>query len=468
MHRTSLGLLVFLVACGGSPRAVPHGPARAAQADPVTLPASAKVQRVVAAVAAARVRRDVDRLVGFGTRHTLSDVTSPTRGIGAARRWLAGELKQATSARGADLPPASVSMDESRIPADGKRVPRDVDVINVVATLPGTPPGARARQVLVTAHYDSRVTDVLDATSDAPGANDNASGVAVLLELARVLAAVPLESTVVLVATAGEEQGLLGARAYARKARVRNDTIVAVLNNDIVGDPSSRTNAGHRRRVRLFSEGLPKARRDEDVERLRQLGLEGESASRQLARFIADVAERERLPVRPTLVFRPDRFLRGGDQTAFNEAGYAAVRFTVPEEQFERQHENVRSEGGVAFGDVGEAVDADYLADVARLNAAAVMHLAEAPDAPLDVRVLTARLENRTRVAWRAPASEDVAGYEVLYRDTTETGWSHVVDVGPRLNVELPVLKDDVVIAARAYDHDGYRSVVALAGAAPE
>ncbi|MBY0309259.1 MAG: M20/M25/M40 family metallo-hydrolase, partial [Phycisphaerales bacterium] len=305
---------------------------------------------VTGAVSAERCAATVDALCGFGTRHTLSP-DAPDRGNAAARAWIKGELEKAG-------PALRVTVEEFTS-ARTQRLPAGARVYNVVAALPGSMKEAEQRRYYVVGHYDSINGDRADAKGDAPGANDDASGVAVVLECARVLAEKKLDATVVFLAAGGEEQGLVGASFHAQAAAQRGERIAAVLNNDIVGDPSPpvwtshrEAAAGSRRRsldradshfptVRLFSEGVPKGLSETERERYRLEGAESDSPSRQLARFVPAVAERERTAIRPLLVFRQDRFLRGGDHAAFNEAGFAAVRFTVPGEDYTRQHANV-------------------------------------------------------------------------------------------------------------------------------
>lgn len=424
----------------------------------------------------------VRSLENFGTRHTLSETESETRGIGAARRWLLREFQ----AIGGGL---QSSLETFDVPP-GVRLPRGATVVNVVAVLPGTMPVAAPRAYYVVGHYDSRNADMMDATGDAPGANDDASGTALVLELARLLASRPLESTVVFLCTAGEEQGLLGARAHALNLTGEKAwRLCMVLSNDIVGDPTpgpavdglsawpgdlpttpdlraAAEGPDPRRVVRVFSEGIPRNPSAAELARLRTLAAESDSPSRQLARFIADVALTERLLVQPMPVFRPDRFLRGGDHTPFNEAGHAAVRFTTLHEDYSRQHADVVQRGGKPYGDTAEFVDALYLADVARLNLAALVHLANAPTPPANVRILTAGLSPNTTLRWSPSPEPDVAGYEVVWRDTTQWQWAHSLDVGDRTEVTLPINKDNVYFGLRAYDRDGFRSPVTFAGAA--
>jgi hypothetical protein len=433
----------------------------AAQGDQPRADAPAGISRVVDTIDPSRIRQDVDRLAAFGTRHTLSDTQSSTRGIGAAREWIATRMREAAVPR-EGVPPLQVAFDRHRIAADGKRVTRDVEVVNVVATLPGIDPVAAKRHYYVLAHYDSRASDPLDATSDAPGANDDGSGVAVLLELARILAPRRLDATVVLVATAGEEQGLLGARAHAKAAVAANVDIRGVLSFDIVGDPRMPSGPARADAIRLFSEGLPFDPKDATA--LRMLGAESDSPSRELARHIATLADWHTTPVRPMLVFRPDRFLRGGDHTPFNELGIAAVRFTELGENYDRQHQDVRTEGERAFGDVPEFVDPQYVAGVTRLGATAILHLASAPSAPTNARIVAKELGHPTQLRWIRAPEADVAGYEVVWRATTEGTWQHAQDVGNVDTITLDAHKDEHFFGVRSYDSDGHRSQVTFCG----
>lgn len=410
---------------------------------------------VMARITPDGVRHAVEKLASFGTRHTLSEAASETRGIGAARRWIRGELE------GVEPPGRLTVFDETFTAPRGPRIDVPTDLVNVIAVLPGSMPEATNRRYYVVGHYDSRASDQMNREIDAPGANDDASGVAVVIECARALASERLDATIVFLATPGEEQGLLGAHYRASRAKSDGEDIRAVLNNDIVGDPM-----GERGLIRVFSEGIPRNATAEDLARIRGLSAESDGGSRQLARYAEEVAAIESCAVRPMMVFRPDRFLRGGDHSAFNERGFAAVRFTVVHEDYDRQHQDVREESGRRYGDTVEHVDWEYLADVARLNAAVLLHLANAPSTPSNVRIVTAQLERSTTLRWQASPEPDVAGYTVVWRDTTEPRWTNSADVGNVTEVTLPLNKDNVFIGVSAYDRDGYRSPVGFAGAA--
>ncbi|MDI1289109.1 MAG: M20/M25/M40 family metallo-hydrolase [bacterium] len=353
-------------------------------------------------------------------------------------------------------------------------MPDGATIVNVVAVLQGTGDPAKTRRYYVVGHYDTINGDRMDPKADAPGANDDASGTAVVLECARVLAAHPLEATVVFLCTAAEEQGLVGAKLHAEAAAKRGDLIAGVLNNDIVGDPSvqyfdmEKGWVDARHHVRLFSEGLPRNASAQELAEIRQLGKESDSPSRQLARFVFDVARLESLPVQPVPIFRFDRFLRGGDHTAFNEAGFAAVRFTVPAEDYSRQHQDVTERDGKPYGDVASFVDAGYVADVARLNTAVLFHLANAPAAPSRVRMVTKQLETGTTLRWAANTEPDVGGYEVVWRRTTTPGWEGSFDAKSATEWVSEASKDNYFFGVRAYDVSGLRGPVTFAGSAPE
>ena len=425
--------------------------------------------RVIDAVDPEQIQTTIDTLVGFGTRHTMSDTESDTRGIGAARRWVKSQFETNIQGHGksGDAAP-HVYFDSHTVEPDGRRITKSVEVVNVICEIPGITPESRDQLYYVLAHLDSRASEANDSTSDAPGANDDGSGVAALIELARVLSAEHLESTIILMATSGEEQGLFGARLHAQQAVADGKDIRGVLNNDTIGDPTGVIEGQDGSKViRVFSEGLPATMLSlEDdqigsaVRKLRLYGTESDSTSRQLARYINDIAHLHRTTVQPKLIFRPDRFLRGGDHTPFNELGFPAIRFCEMYENYDRQHQDVRIEDGVQFGDLGDYVDANYLADVTRLNGAVLAHLANAPSSPGNSRVLIAELTNDTTLRWDPSPESDVMGYEIVWRESTSWKWEHAEDVGNATEGTVPMSKDNYLFGVRAYDKDGYRSVV--------
>jgi len=435
-------------------------------------------QRAIAAVDTARVIDNVHMLTSFGTRHTMSDTNSDTRGIGAARRWVKKAFEE--SIEGHNKPDATapfVSFDSHTVKPDARRILKQVEVVNVLCTIPGSNPESAGRLYYVLAHLDSRATDPNDATSEAPGANDDASGVSALIELARVLSKESLDSTVVLMATSGEEQGLYGAKLHAADLLEAGADVRAVLNNDTIGDPEGAGDQDGSKEVRIFSEGIGLDTLDLDdpallksaLRRLRSTGSESDSPSRQLARYINFVGKLHgELPVKPKLVFRPDRYLRGGDHTPFNQLGFTAVRFCEVYENYDHQHQDVRIEGTTQFGDLATFVDAQYLAGVTKLNAAVLVHLANAPSTPTHARIITADLTNDTTLRWTASPESDTAGYEVLWRETIDHDWTHLKDVGNVTEATIDLSKDNWLFAVRAYDKEGYRSPAAYPSSAKE
>ncbi len=411
-------------------------------------------------VSPARLQSDVARLADFGTRHTLSETASETRGIGAARRWLRDQFQGIADATGRN----DITVELQRfIQPPNYRIPEEVELVNVVMTVPGMLPEARDRVYVVIGHYDSRNGDAMDFEGDAPGANDDGSGTIAVLEMARVFAPRRLDATVIYMMSAGEEQGLLGARRFAQVALEEGMDIQGVLSNDIVGDPSGPDGRSAPTEVRVFSEGIPMYPESGEMNMIRQLAMESDSPSRQLARFLDDCARRYATDVRPRLIFRPDRFLRGGDHSAFNEQGFAAVRLTEVYEAYDRQHQDIRDVGGRPYGDTAEFVDPEYLAGVVRLNAAALGEMANAPRPPRCNIVITG-LETTTTLEWNASTEPDVAGYEVVWRATTDWRWTHVEDVGLVTSHTIDLSKDNWYFGVRAYDREGHRSVVSFPG----
>jgi hypothetical protein len=401
-----------------------------------------------------RIETTVRRLVAFGTRHTLSTQDDPVRGIGAARDWIHAELQRYAAASNGRM---TVEL-QSFIQPVASRIPVPTRITNVVATLRGsvTPD----RLYVVTGHYDSRVTDVMDATSDAPGADDDASGVAVVLELARVLSRRAPEATIVFAAVAGEEQGLYGSDHLAQSYQDAGADIQAMFSNDIVGtgDAHDGTHPDNRT-VRLFVEGVPTAETAAEATVRKSVGGENDGPSRQLGRFVTGVAGQTDMRVRP--IWRRDRYLRGSDHVSFLLRGYPAARFTEPRENFDHEHQDVRVVDGVQFGDLIEFCDFAYIARVARVNAAALWSLAQAPGTPKGVVIDTTQLTNETTLRWQAGTEPDLAGYEVVWRETTAPDWTDSRRVGNVTTVTIDLSKDNVFFGVRAVDRDGHRSPVA-------
>jgi hypothetical protein len=409
-------------------------------------------------ISPARIQANIEKLVSFGTRASLSaqDPASIAKGqgIGAAREWLKSQFERYSKDCGGCLEVKADAFTQQPV----ERIPQPTGLVNVYAVMKGGDPEAAKRIVLVTGHYDSRVTDVLDSKSAAPGANDDGSGTAVSLECARVLSKLKFPSTIIFLTVAAEEQGLLGSKHFAQMAKEQGWNIVAVLNNDIVGgDQGVGQDPGV---VRVFSEGVPVTAGDQQLKLIRSLGGESDSPSRELARYIAEVGAAYDPGVKALLIFRLDRYLRGGDHSAFNQQGYSAVRFTEYREDFNHQHQTLRTENGVEYGDLLKFVDFDYVAKVARLNALTLAALASAPASPGNVKVITSNLDNDSTLKWEP--SSDASGYEVIWRATSSPVWEHSQNVGNVTTATLRISKDNVIFAVRAVDREGHRSLPVL------
>ncbi|PYV94579.1 MAG: peptidase M28, partial [Acidobacteria bacterium] len=375
------------------------------------------------------------------------------RGIGVAREWIKNEFERYSRDCNGCLEVKTDSFTEG--PAD--RIPKPTIITNVYAVLKGSDPENAKRIVLVTGHYDSRNSDTLDTTGAAPGANDDASGTAVSLECARVLSKLKFPATIIFLTVAGEEQGLNGSHHFAQMAKSEGWNIEAALNNDIVG--GDRNPQQEPSIVRVFSEGVPIAATDAELKLIRNLGGESDSSSRQIARYVAEVGRTNEVGLKPMLVFRLDRYLRGGDHISFNQQGFAAVRFTEYREDYHHQHQNVRTENGIEYGDVPKFVNFDYVANVSRLNAATLASLASAPAPPDKVRLVTKELENDSTLTWEPSPGSRTDAYEVLWRATTSAEWEHTQAVGNVTRTTLPISKDNAIFAIRAVDKEGHRSL---------
>jgi Zn-dependent M28 family amino/carboxypeptidase len=429
--------------------------AQAAERNGEKLSADPRITAALTQVSAQRIQTTIEKLVSFQTRLTLSaqdpDSIKAGHGIGAAREWIKEEFERYSRDCGGCLDVKTDSFTEE--PAE--RIPQPTVITNVYAVLKGTDPESAHRILLVTGHYDSRNSDTLDASGIAPGANDDGSGTAVSLECARVLSKLRFPATIIFLTVAGEEQGLNGSRHFAKMAKDQGWDIEAVLNNDIVGgnrDPQQNPGV-----VRVFSEGVPVAATETELRLIRNLGGESDSPSRQVARYVAEVGRTYWTGVKPLLEFRLDRYLRGGDHLSFNQQGFAAVRFTEYREGYNRQHQNVRTENGIEYGDVPKWVNFDYVANVARVNAATLASLASAPAPPTRVRLQTKELENNSTITW--DASPGSPSYQVLWRATVSPEWEHVQTVGNVTRTTMPMSKDNVIFAVRAVDRQGHGSL---------
>jgi len=404
---------------------------------------------------ARNVQRTIRKLVSFGTRNTLSEQNDPNRGIGAARDWLYAEFLKIAEKSGGRMTVEKQSFLQEK----AARVPTPTMITNVLATLKGTQSQSENRVYVVSGHYDSMCTSPTDEKCDAPGANDDASGTAAVLEMARVMARYKFDATIVFVAVAGEEQGLLGSTYFAEQAKQKGTDVEAMFTNDIVGNTLGGNGVRDLRTVRVFSEGVPSNEKPEEASVRRGVGGENDSPSRQLARFVKEVGERYVPHMKVMMVYRRDRYLRGGDHIPFLERGFPAVRFTEPNEDYRRQHQNVRTENGINYGDLPDHVDFAYVADVTRINAASLAMLALAPAKPRNVGVVTARLTNDTELKWDANTEPDFAGYEVVWRDTTSPVWTNARWVGNQTTYTMTGMsKDNYFFGVRAVDREGNRS----------
>ncbi len=416
-----------------------------------------EIQKMLKEVSAKNIETTIRKLVSFGTRNTLSEQNNPTRGIGAARDYLFGEFQKISNDCGNCLQVEKQTFLQQ--PTANKRVTEATNLTNVVATLKGTTDPTRV--YVVSGHYDSMCSSPSDAKCDAPGANDDASGTAAVVEMARVMSKYKFDATIIFMTVPGEEQGLLGATYFAEQAKQKSMDIEAMFTNDIIGGVTSYKNAADRQSVRVFAEGVPSNETEQQANLRRSVGGENDSASRQLGRYIKEVADVYSPKFRVQLIYRRDRYLRGGDHIPFLERGFPAVRFTEPHEDYTHQHQNVRTENGIQYGDLPEFVDFQYIANVTRINAASLANLALAPAKPNNVGIVTARLTNDTDLKWDANTDADLAGYEVVWRETTSPFWTNSLFVGNVTNYTAKEMsKDNYFFGVRAVDKNGNKSPV--------
>lgn len=469
-------LAVALAACAAPlsreaavPPTTPAAPAPGPALEPAPLPAGPvppthdpRIHEVVAAASAARIEADIRRLAGFGTRHTMSDTLSDTRGVGAARRWLHAELDGISRSCGGCLEVGYIS---DVIEAGGHpRIPRETNIVNVVAIQRGS--ARPERFVIIQGHYDSRATDVLDAEIDAPGANDNASGTAVVLEAARLLSRYTFPATLVYAALSGEEQGLLGGEILAEHALSEGWEVLGVLNNDIVGNTRGITGLADNTTARVFAPGIRPDVTQAELRRMLSTGGELDGPARQLGRYVVATAGRYTPTLAPQLIYRLDRFGRGSDHTPFFLRGFPAVRISETHEDYTRQHQDLRVEDGIRYGDVPDAVDFPYTARIAALNAAAAAALAWAPPPPTNVRIQGA-VQPHTTLRWEAAegAGAELAGYRVYWRDPRAAQWEHSRWVGRDASVTLEnIVIDNWFFGVAAVAGDGNESLVVFPG----
>ncbi len=414
-----------------------------------------EIRKMISEVKSENMEATVKKLVSFGTRHTLSDTKSSTRGIGAAQRWVKSEFDNYALASNGRL--TSV-IDYFTIKADGKRIKNDSQLGNVMATLKGTEV-TDDRVLIISGHLDSRATDVMDSSIDAPGANDDGSGVAAMMELARIMCKREFPFTIIFVAVVGEEQGLYGAKYLADKAKEQKWNVIAMINNDMIGNSlSSGTQLRDNRQVRVFSETIPYLETEAEAKIRKSTNRDNDSPSRQLARYIKTVTNQyvEQLDIK--LVYRNDRFLRGGDHTPFSQNGFTAIRFCEMNENFDHQHQTVRKENNTQYGDLPEFMDFEYLRKVACSNLATLSNLAWSPRAPLNIRIEVKDLTNFSTLVWNKPEGKSIYGYNILIRETSSPIWEKSIFVTDT-NAEIPYSKDNYFFAVQSIDELGHASL---------
>ncbi|MBS1509684.1 MAG: M28 family metallopeptidase [Bacteroidetes bacterium] len=421
-----------------------------------------EIESMVKEVSPDSLQSYIKTLVAFGTRNTLSNQATPTRGIAAARNWVLSKFRDFAKQSGGRL---SFMIDTTTLPPDGRRVDRNVLLGNVVATLKGTDP-ADNRIFLISGHLDNMRSSPTDSIGDAPGANDDGSGSAAVIECARIMSKHRFPATIIFVTVSGEEQGLLGANFMADKAKKQNWNIEAVLNNDIMGsNNSNETNIIDNTRIRVFSEGLPAYETEKNAAAIRTLGLENDGKSRQLARYVKEIGERYVDNLQVVMIYRNDRFLRGGDHTPYVQRGFAAVRITEMNENYTRQHQNIRTEEGINYGDLEQHIDYEYLRKNTAMNLANLANLAKAPPMPDSVKMDVKKLGNSTNLFWSKPAYGSVKGYYILIRETTSPVWQKKIFV-TATEARLPYSKDNYFFAVQSVNENGNESLPVVPGVA--
>jgi len=455
----------FLSASAATAAAIPLLGATIKTADAAPAPAyhpDAGLRDLLRQVDPGRIEATIQKLVSFGTRHTASSQTDPARGIGAATAWVYGQMQAIAATSHGNM---TVQKQTFTQPISS-RIPVPTQINNVIATLQGT--ASPQRFYVITGHLDSRVTDVLDFTSDAPGADDDGSGVAVVLELARLFATRQFPGTLVFATVAGEEQGLYGSAYMAQQMSAAGADVQGMFSNDIVG--ASQAWDGTKpdpHTLRLFVEGIPTNVTSDEIALMQSVGGENDGVTHQLARFVTESAPFGLTDMNIRVIWRRDRYLRGSDHISFQQQGYPAARFTEPRENFDHEHQNTQVISGVQFGDLIEFVDFDYTARVARVNGAALWALATAPSTPKNAQIHTTPPgtfsgTNLSSFQWDANPEADLVGYEVVMRETTSADWTSAIDVGNVTSVTLDISKDNVQFGIRAVDRAGHRSPVAF------
>ena len=419
-----------------------------------------EIEKMVKEVSVDSLQSYIKTLVAFGTRNTLSTQTDAQRGIGASRNWVLGKFNEMAKKSYGRL---SAIIDTTTLQPDGKRVDKILVLGNVMATLQGTDPNDK-RIFVISGHLDNMRTSVMDRVGDAPGANDDGSGVSAVLECARVMSTRNFPATIIFVAVSGEEQGLLGASYLSEKAKKGNWNIEALLNNDIMGsNNSNETNIIDNTKIRVFSEGLPAFETEKNASLIRSLGLENDGKSRQLARYVKEVGERYIDNLQVVMIYRNDRFLRGGDHTPFVQQGFPAVRITEMNENYTRQHQDVRMENNIQYGDLPEFIDFEYLRKNTCMNLCNLANLAKAPSSPVSVKMDVKKLSNSTYLYWQAPATGKIKGYYILLRETTSAIWQKKIFTTDN-EIRLPYSKDNYFFAVQSVNEAGNESLPIVPG----
>jgi Zn-dependent M28 family amino/carboxypeptidase len=420
-----------------------------------TIVSDPEIKKMVSEVSASNMENTVRKLVSFGTRHTLSDTKSNTRGIGAAQRWVKSEFDKYAKESNGRL---SDEIDYFTVKADGKRIATDSQLGNVMATLKGTDPTDN-RVLIISGHLDSRASDVMNTTIDAPGANDDGSGVAAVMEISRIMSKREFPFTIIFVAVVGEEQGLYGAKHLADKAKAENWNVVAMLNNDMIGNSlSNGTGLRDNLNVRVFSETIPYLETETEAKVRKSTNRENDSPSRQLARYIKTTTSQYVDQLNINLVYRNDRFLRGGDHTPFSQNGFTAIRFCEMNENYNHQHQDIRLEKGTQFGDLPEFMDFEYMRKVTCANLATLSNLGWSPKAPNNVGVKITELTNFSDLVWTAPEGKNIYGYNVLIRETSSSHWEKTFFVKDTFT-SIPYSKDNYFFAIQSVDELGHASL---------
>ncbi len=415
----------------------------------------AVIEKMVGEVNSDSLKSYIHSMVGFGTRQTMSTITDKKRGIGAARNWVLSKFNAFAQNAGGRM---TCYVDTTTLQPDGRRISEPTSLGNTMAILKGTD-SEDDRIFLISGHLDSRVSDVMNKTSDAPGANDDGSGAAAVIECARIMSRQQFGATIIFVTVSGEEQGLLGANFLATQMADKKWQLEAMLNNDIMGSNSSNeTNIIDNTRVRVFSEGLPAFETEKTATAIRNYGLENDGKARQLARYIKETSERYVDNLEVVLVYRNDRFLRGGDHTPFVQKGFSAVRITEMNENYEHQHQDVRTENGIRYGDLAEFMDFELLRKNTALNLSCLANLAKAPAMPQDAKVETKSLSNSTTITWKAPKAGMVKGYYILMRESTCAFWQKKFFTS-KTEMKLPYSKDNYFFGVQSVNDTGNESL---------